>query len=60
MDELARLIARSEGPSGRNSEYLFMLERALGELGGEGDEHVEELGGRVRALEAGRVEKEGG
>ena len=49
---LAEHIARSKGPSGENVEYLFMLERALGELGeGSGDEHVKDLADRVREIE---------
>jgi len=48
---VARVIATSEGPSGRNSEYLFMLEEALEGLGkGSKDSHVRSLAGRVRAL----------
>lgn len=49
QEEVAGVIARSEGPSGRNDEYLFMLERALRELGEE-DEHVGDLARRVREL----------
>ncbi|KFY31222.1 hypothetical protein V494_07987, partial [Pseudogymnoascus sp. VKM F-4513 (FW-928)] len=46
-DALAEKIAVSVGPSGRNAEYLFNLEEALGELGEEGrDEHVRDLAGR--------------
>ncbi|KAL9120880.1 MAG: hypothetical protein Q9187_002559, partial [Circinaria calcarea] len=49
---LAEHIARSQGPSGRNDEYLFMLERALSELGqGSGDAHVTDLADRVRNIE---------
>ncbi len=52
-DELARHIWRSRGPSGENSEYLFILEEALGGLGEEsGDEHVQDLAKRVRAVGA--------
>lgn len=59
--ELAELIYRSRGPSGENTEYLYMMDRGLLELEegrgeGEGDEHVRDLAERVRALEA----KEGG
>ena len=54
---VAEVIARSEGPSGKNSEYLFMLEEALDALGQEsGDGHVEDLARRVRNLPEG-VEK---
>ena len=49
QEEVAGVIARSEGPSGRNDEYLFMLERGLRELGEE-DEHVGDLTRRVRVL----------
>ena len=50
-DELARHIRKSEGPSGGNPEYLFMLEEALMGLGnGAGDEHVEDIARRVRSL----------
>lgn len=45
---LAERIAGCEGPSGRNAEYLFNLEEALGGLGG--DEHVGDLAGRVRGV----------
>ena len=55
-DELARHILKSQGPSGENKEYLFMLEEALVDLGeGAGDEHVEDLATRVR--EVGRREE---
>lgn len=50
---LAEHIARSEGPSGLNRDYLFGLERGLDELSPEsGDEHVTDLSDRVRAIEA--------
>lgn len=49
QEEVAGVIAKSKGPSGRNDEYLFMLERGLRELGEE-DEHVGDLAGRVRML----------
>ncbi|KAL9047570.1 MAG: hypothetical protein Q9206_006654, partial [Seirophora lacunosa] len=49
--DVAAVIARSKGPSGENVEYLFMLERALRELGdAAGDEHVEDLARRVREI----------
>lgn len=55
---MAGVIWRSRGPSGENREYLFMLEKALTELGeGVGDEHVEDLARRVR--EVGEREGEG-
>ncbi|KAL8708321.1 MAG: hypothetical protein Q9220_006796 [cf. Caloplaca sp. 1 TL-2023] len=50
-DVLAERIWRCRGPSGENREYLFMLEEALRGLGeGAGDEHVEDLAGRVRGV----------
>lgn len=52
-DQLAKHIWRSRGPSGENSEYLFMLEVALEGLGKEsGDKHVKDLARRIRALAA--------
>jgi len=49
---LARCIWRSEGPSGRNRDYLFHLEAALKELGVVNrDVHVQDLADRVRTLE---------
>ena len=46
---LAVHISKSRGPSGENKEYLFMLERALEELGKEsGDAHVKDLACRLR------------
>ena len=63
VEGLARHIAGSEGPSGRNSEYLFNLEEALEGLGeGSADVHVKELAGRVRRVlkERGGVEEKGG
>lgn len=49
--DVAEVIATSVGPSGRNSEYLFMLEEALERFGeGSGDGHISDLAGRVRAL----------
>ncbi|KAM0804101.1 hypothetical protein BDR22DRAFT_818267 [Usnea florida] len=58
---IAEIISRSQGPSGANAEYLFMLEAGLRELGGEGcvDEHVRDLAARVRVLMGGGGEGEG-
>ncbi|KAG6005208.1 hypothetical protein E4U21_000337 [Claviceps maximensis] len=51
-EELARHIWGSEGPSGRNRDYLFGLDDALRELSPESvDEHVSDLARRVRCLE---------
>ncbi|KAK9789722.1 hypothetical protein SCARD494_08993 [Seiridium cardinale] len=50
---LAEHIWRSEGPSGRNRDYLLGLEKALDELSPEsGDEHVTDLSNRLREIEA--------
>lgn len=50
--QLAKHILQSKGPSGENKEYLFMLEKALNELGNEsGDKHIEDLATRVREIE---------
>ncbi|KAF2742594.1 ChaC-domain-containing protein [Sporormia fimetaria CBS 119925] len=52
VDDLAKHILRSKGPSGENREYLFLLERGLQELGSESsDEHVRDLAARCRELE---------
>ena len=74
IKELAAHIARSHGPSGANSEYVYMLEEALrrvardvgldveGGKDGDGEEgidgHVVELARRVR-LEENRMREEG-
>ncbi|KAI9655622.1 MAG: hypothetical protein M1829_000621 [Trizodia sp. TS-e1964] len=51
--DLARWIWQSRGPSGENKDYLFKLEQSLKTLSEEsGDEHVEDLARRVRALNA--------
>ncbi|KAK9367849.1 ChaC-like protein-domain-containing protein [Lipomyces kononenkoae] len=61
LDELARLILTSKGPSGPNKVYLYKLHEALQELHGrdgeEDDFHVMDLVQRVKLLEAveGRV-----
>ncbi len=49
LDVIARQIARSSGPSGRNVDYLLELADALRELGAY-DRHVFELEERVLAL----------
>ncbi|KAJ4287318.1 hypothetical protein N0V90_012716 [Kalmusia sp. IMI 367209] len=56
--ELARHILKSRGPSGENREYLFMLERALGELSRHsGDAHVSDLVRRCKEIEKEEMEK---
>ena len=48
-EKLAEHIVRSRGPSGKNDEYLFMLEKSLMSLGPEsGDAHIQDLAERVR------------
>ena len=51
--KLAEHIFHSKGPSGENKEYLFMLAKALDDLGDASrDKHIEDLADRVRRLEA--------
>ncbi|WP_196158995.1 gamma-glutamylcyclotransferase [Reinekea sp. G2M2-21] len=49
IEVMARQIATSEGPSGRNSDYLLNLDDALKTMGAE-DTHVSELANAVKAL----------
>ena len=51
-DVIADTIASSEGPSGRNSEYLFRLAEWM-EAVGVRDEHVERLCEQVRRIQSG-------
>ncbi|KAL4926946.1 gamma-glutamylcyclotransferase [Aspergillus undulatus] len=59
---VAEVIARGVGQSGKNTEYLYLLEKALEGVGlGSADEHVTDLVGRVRDIEGGgeaRAEEE--
>ncbi|PWY70392.1 ChaC-domain-containing protein [Aspergillus sclerotioniger CBS 115572] len=49
---VAEVISRSEGKSGKNAEYLFMLEKALEGLGlGNAEMHITDLVRRVKALQ---------
>ncbi|PYH92717.1 cation transporter ChaC [Aspergillus ellipticus CBS 707.79] len=49
---VAEVISRGEGQSGKNAEYLFMLEKALEGLGfGNAEMHVTDLVRRVKALQ---------
>ncbi|KAJ9217356.1 hypothetical protein DTO166G4_987 [Paecilomyces variotii] len=51
-DAVARVISVSHGQSGKNTEYLYLLEKALEGIGlGSADGHVTDLVKRVRALE---------
>ncbi len=49
IDEIARQVQRSTGPSGPNRDYLLNLDRALRELNAT-DEHVFNLAERLREL----------
>ena len=50
-DRIAAVIAKNEGPSGLNRDYLFELEKALEKLStGSGDQHVSDLVERVKEL----------
>lgn len=52
--DIARVISSSSGQSGKNSEYLFLLEKALEGIGlGSADVHVTDLVRRVEAIEQG-------
>lgn len=65
MDELAEHVARSRGPSGENSEYVYELAAALEEIRREAgaeievDEHAADLARRVKVVER-RMERERG
>ncbi|CAG8083287.1 unnamed protein product [Penicillium olsonii] len=51
--QVAQVISSSHGASGKNTEYLFMLEKALEGIGlGTADVHVTDLVKRVKAIEA--------
>lgn len=51
LSDVAEVIAKSKGPSGENTEYLFMLEEALENLGlGSRDNHICKLSSMVRQL----------
>jgi cation transport regulator ChaC len=47
LEALARHVRESSGPSGRNDDYVFQLERALLELGAL-DAHITELAALLR------------
>ncbi|ONK82035.1 uncharacterized protein A4U43_C01F35460 [Asparagus officinalis] len=47
LEEMARQIATAHGPCGNNRDYLFLLEKAMFDIGHE-DDHVIELANEVR------------
>ncbi|KKK19189.1 hypothetical protein ARAM_003194 [Aspergillus rambellii] len=50
--DVAEVISRGRGQSGKNTEYLYLLEKALEGLGlGTADFHVTDLVERVKAIE---------
>lgn len=49
LDEMARQIATAFGPCGNNREYLFLLEKAMYDIGHE-DDYVIELANEVRKV----------
>ncbi|EAW21687.1 gamma-glutamylcyclotransferase [Aspergillus fischeri NRRL 181] len=51
--DVAEVISRGRGQSGKNTEYLYLLEKALEGLGlGSADMHVTDLVRRVKAIES--------
>lgn len=58
--DVAQVISAGHGLSGKNTEYLFLLEKALEGIGlGTADVHVTDLVKRVKGIEAGDLaEKE--
>lgn len=56
--DVAEVISRGHGQSGKNTEYLYLLEKALEGVGlGSADGHVTDLVKRVREIE-GRADAE--
>ncbi|OJJ00095.1 hypothetical protein ASPVEDRAFT_39478 [Aspergillus versicolor CBS 583.65] len=52
--DVAEVISRGHGQSGKNTEYLYLLEKALEGVGlGTADGHVTDLVKRVREIEGG-------
>lgn len=52
--DVAEIISRGHGQSGKNTEYLYLLEKALEGIGlGTADGHVTDLVKRVREIEGG-------
>ncbi|KAJ5820160.1 hypothetical protein N7474_005751 [Penicillium riverlandense] len=57
--DVATVISAGHGLSGKNTEYLYLLEKALEGLGlGTADVHVADLVRRVKAIEAGGLAEE--
>ncbi|KAL2865813.1 gamma-glutamylcyclotransferase [Aspergillus lucknowensis] len=58
--DVAEVISRGHGQSGKNTEYLYLLEKALEGVGlGSADGHVTDLVKRVREIEGrGEAERE--
>lgn len=57
--DVAEVISTGWGQSGKNSEYLYLLEKALEGLGlGSADKHVTDLVSRVKAIEQGAAQVE--
>lgn len=51
--DVAEVISVGHGQSGKNTEYLYLLEKALESIGlGSADLHVTDLVRRVKAIEA--------
>lgn len=52
-EQVAQVISARQGKSGKNSEYLYLLEKALESIGlGTADVHVTDLVRRVKAIKA--------
>ncbi|KAG0482511.1 hypothetical protein HPP92_010595 [Vanilla planifolia] len=49
LDEMARQIATAAGPCGNNRDYLFLMEKALSDIGHE-DDYVIKLANEVRKV----------
>lgn len=57
--DVAEVISTGWGQSGKNSEYLYLLEKALQGLGlGSADKHITDLVSRVKGIEEGATEAE--
>jgi cation transport protein ChaC len=57
LDSIAEQIARAEGPSGSNREYLFKLVEAIRIISSANDEHLFALDQRVKEILAEDEEK---